>query len=179
MDEEHNRTAMQSEKKQIEWCALIVTDTRLKITPGGSRRRMVKAARSGTKQCSWWCAACGEQCNWKDPNRVLVIQDRVSSEVKVFRAHAPPQGPCENLTVAVTLANSQTGADSSVDTIFEGLQEQSKWKITKVHRGGQPRGGEDRQREEELGGDQGVEAQGDLPELGHPGRGGRVNASRK
>ena len=54
MDEEHNRTAMQSEKKQIEWCALIVTDTRLKIAPGGSRRRMVKAARSGTKQCSWY-----------------------------------------------------------------------------------------------------------------------------
>ena len=27
------------------------------------------------KQCKWWCAACGGQYNWRDPNRVLVTPD--------------------------------------------------------------------------------------------------------
>ena len=29
------------------------------------------------KQCSWWCAACGGQRDWRAPNRLLVIQDSV------------------------------------------------------------------------------------------------------
>ena len=45
--------------------------------------------------------------------------------------HAPPQGPCENLTCALKwLANFQMGGSNLVDTIFEGLQEQSRLKIT-------------------------------------------------
>ena len=55
------------------------------------------------------------------------------SEAKeVCRVPAPPQGACENLVCALKLlANEQTGGDSLVDMIFEGLMEQhSKIKIT-------------------------------------------------
>ena len=38
---------------------------------------------------------------WMNPNRVLVFLDSTDrSEAKVFRAHAPPQGACENLVCA-------------------------------------------------------------------------------
>ena len=56
------------------------------------------------EECNWRCAASGGQYNWKASNRILVIQastmmqdgtDR--SEAKVFRAHAPPHGVCDNL----------------------------------------------------------------------------------
>ena len=70
----------------------------------------------GKKLCNWWCAACVGQYNWRDPNRVLVVQDSTDrSEAKVFRAHAPPLGACENLVCALKLlANQQTGGDSLV-----------------------------------------------------------------
>ena len=60
----------------------------------------------------------------------------------MFRAHAPPQGPCENLMCAFKLlAILHAGGANLVDTIFEGLQEQSRLKITNeikdVHRSGQ------------------------------------------
>lgn len=75
------------------------------------------------KQCNWWCAACGVQYGWRDPSRSLVIQDRANpSEGKVFRAHALPQGVCENLVCALKLlANQQTGGDGLVDALFEGF----------------------------------------------------------
>ena len=62
----------------------------------------------GKKQCNWWCAACGGQCNWKSPNRVLAIQDSTSRRVaKVFRARAAPQGVCNNLINALKLSANQ------------------------------------------------------------------------
>ena len=52
---------------------------------------------------------------------------RDSSEAKVFRAHAPPQGACENLVCPLTLlANQQTEDDSLVPVLVEGHQEQSR-----------------------------------------------------
>ena len=60
------------------------------------------------KQCSWWCAACGGQYDWRAPNKVLVIQDGVDPrEAKVFRAHAAPQGLCDNLIIALKLLPNQ------------------------------------------------------------------------
>ena len=48
----------------------------------------------------------------------------------MFRAHAPPLGPCENLLCALRLlANQQTGGDSLAHTIPECLQEQSRLKF--------------------------------------------------
>ena len=41
-----------------------------------------------TKECNWWCAACGGQYDWRAPNRLLVRQDSVDPrEANVFRAH--------------------------------------------------------------------------------------------
>ena len=103
---------------------------------------------------------------------------------KVFWARAPPQGACENPVFAPKLlANQQTGGDSFVDTIFEGLQEQSRLKIVnELERGGQPGGGEDRRLGEEVGGDQNGRArfqQRDVPRRGGLGRGGRIHASKR
>ena len=57
------------------------------------------------EQCNW-CAACGGQYNWKDPNRVLLKQDSADpSKANVFRAHAPPQGACENLVLRAETAS--------------------------------------------------------------------------
>ena len=66
---------------------------------------------------------------------MLVTQDGAdSSEAKVFRAHAPPQGACENLVCALKqLANRQAGGDN-LDSIFEGTQEQRRLKITNERR---------------------------------------------
>ena len=64
-----------------------------------------------------------------DPNRVFTVQDGTdASEAKVFRAHTPPQGACENRVCALKLlANMQAGGDNLVDTtIFKSLQEQSR-----------------------------------------------------
>ena len=83
------------------------------------------------RQCNWWCAAYGGKYNWKDPNTVLVIAGQLEPQRgKSFSSHAPPQGARENLVCALKLlANQQTGGDSLVDTLFEGLQEQSGLKI--------------------------------------------------
>ena len=114
------------------------------------------STRHGQKQCKWWCAACG-QCNWKNPNSVSAIRDSTDrSEANMFRAHAPPQGACENLVCALKLlAQQQTRGDSPVQVLVEVLQEQSSLKmmddLRKIHQGGQPRG-EDRRLGEVLGG---------------------------
>ena len=59
-------------------------------------------------------------------------QDSVEpSEAEVLRAHAPPQGPCDGLVVALKLpASLQKGADNLMDTILEALQEHSRSRIT-------------------------------------------------
>ena len=55
-----------------------------------------------TNQCNWWSAACGNQYDWRIPNGDLVILDsKDRSEAKVFRAHAPRNGVCENLVCAL------------------------------------------------------------------------------
>ena len=47
----------------------------------------------GKKYTSWWCAICGEKFDWKQPNRLLVVQTGESFEqAKVFKAHAVNQG---------------------------------------------------------------------------------------
>ena len=57
------------------------------------------------KHCSWWCAVCGGKYEWRAPNRILVVQlGTNANEAKVFRAHAAPQGLCENLINALEAA---------------------------------------------------------------------------
>ena len=60
------------------------------------------------KHCSWWCAAQGGKYELRAPNRILVVQlGTDASEGKVFRAHAAPQGLCENLINALKLLANQ------------------------------------------------------------------------
>ena len=77
------------------------------------------STRHGKTQCNWWCAACGGQYNWRNPNRVLVMHDSADpSKATVFRAHAPPQGACENVASALKLlANQQLGGDGGAKQI--------------------------------------------------------------
>ena len=121
------------------------------------------SGKNRKKQYNRWYAACGGQCNWRGANRVLVMQDgAIPSEATVFRAHAPPQGACENPVCALKLvATSWRGQLGG--HVSRALQEQSRLKITNV---GQPRGGEDGRCGEVHGGDQGGHAQlqrGDIP----------------
>ena len=60
---------------------------------------------------------------WRAPNRVLVIQDHKNRRnAKVFRAHAAPQGMCDNLSNALKLlANQQKDGDSPVKMVVQGL----------------------------------------------------------
>ena len=87
------------------------------------------------KQSNWWCAAFGGQYDWRNPNRVLVMQHSTDrSEAKVFRVHAPPTGVCENLICSLKLqANQHVGGDSNVEVV-EGLQEHSKSRMDELRR---------------------------------------------
>ena len=72
--------------------------------------------------------ACGGQYDWKAPNRIPVIQDRMKRRhAKKFGAHMAPQGMCDNLIDALKLlANQQKDGDSPVKMF---LQEESRLRI--------------------------------------------------
>ena len=86
---------------------------------------------AGQKPCSWWCAACGGQYDWRAPNRILVIQDSTDHrEAKVSRAHSAHQKTRENSTNALKLlTNQQKDGDSPVGTVVAGLLERSRSSI--------------------------------------------------
>ena len=45
----------------------------------------------GKKQCSWWCAACGGQYDWRHPNRIFVIHfisSKSISSAEVFASRS-------------------------------------------------------------------------------------------
>ena len=57
------------------------------------------------KDYVWWVSV--GKCDWRVPNRLLQTGESVN-QAKVFRAHAVPQGLCENLINALKLlANKQ------------------------------------------------------------------------
>ena len=66
--------------------------------------------------------------DWRAPNRILVLHNSTDHrEAKVFRAHAAPQGICDNLINALRLlTNQQKDGDSPVGTIVAGLLEKSQ-----------------------------------------------------
>ena len=125
-------------------CALVVTDIRSMITFGGSHQGMGRSS------------ATGGQYDWRNPNRILAMQDSTDHrEANVFRAHAAPHGVCDNLINAPKpLANLHQDG-SPVNVLVEGLQARSRLKndgsAAKVHHDGQPRGGEDRRLGEDPG----------------------------
>ena len=80
------------------------------------------------KHTNWWCAVCGEKYDWKQPNRLLVVQTGDSIEqAKVFKAHAVPQGLCANLINALKLlANQQEDGDGLLQNIVKNLGKESR-----------------------------------------------------
>ena len=85
---------------------------------------------SGGKTTRWWCAICGEMYDWRQPNRLLVVQTGESFEqAKVFKAHAVPQGLRANLINALKLrANQQEDGGGLIQNIVTNLGMGSKQK---------------------------------------------------
>ena len=64
----------------------------------------------GKKHTTWWCAIGGERYDWKQSNRLLVVQTGDSiDQAKVFKEHAVPQGLCAHLINALKLIANQQG----------------------------------------------------------------------
>ena len=73
------------------------------------------------KLCSWWCADCGDQYDWRAPSRILVRQTSANAnEAKVFKAHAAPLELCDNLVRASKLLTNQ-----QKERIVTGFREKS------------------------------------------------------
>ena len=81
---------------------------------------------------NWWCAICGEKYDWKQPNRLLVVQTGESiDQAKVLKAHAVPQGLCENLINALKLlANQQEDGDGLLQNIVTNFGKGSREGLT-------------------------------------------------
>ena len=80
----------------------------------------------------WWCAFCEEKYDWRQPNRLLVVQTGESFEqAKVFKAHAGLQGLCASLINAQKLlANQQEDGDGLSQNIVKDLDKESKRGLT-------------------------------------------------
>ena len=87
---------------------------------------------AGKKHTRWWCAICGETYDWKQPNRLLVVQTgEIVEQAKVFKAHAIPQGLSENLINALKLlANQQEDGDGLPQSIVTNFGERSRKSLT-------------------------------------------------
>ena len=60
---------------------------------------------SGRKDTNWWCAICGEKYDWKQPNRLLVVETCDSIEqAKVFKSTCSTSGPLCILDPCVKIA---------------------------------------------------------------------------
>ena len=90
--------------------------------------------KKGKKQCSRWCAACGGQCNWRNPNRVFGHTGPCGSQRREGVSGACPatQSRARNKCVCSQVAGDLAGRAeiASWTTIFEGLQEQSRLTVT-------------------------------------------------
>ena len=75
----------------------------------------------------WWCAACGGQHDWRNPNRVQHGPPKCQN---VSGTRSVAWCVCENVMNALTLlANQQTGGDSPAEVLVEGLQGRSRLKM--------------------------------------------------
>ena len=73
-----------------------------------------------------------EKNDWKQPNRLLVVQTGESVHLaKVSRAHAAPQGLCGNVVHALKLlANQQEDGDGFIQNIVTNLCAVSRKRLT-------------------------------------------------
>ena len=114
------------------------------VRPHCLRRPQLVCPDGALENCDWWCAACGGQFNWRDSNRVWVMQDSAdpcdAKVLRAHRAHAPPQVACENLVCAVKAFGEPT--DGWRQPCGHAPRGFSGDELRRVHRGGQPRGSE-------------------------------------
>ena len=91
------------------------------------RHKNVRNTAPGGKTTKWWCAICGEKYDWRQPNRLLVVQTGESfDQAKVFKAHAVPQDLCANFINALKLlANQQGDGDGLLESIVKDLGKES------------------------------------------------------
>ena len=103
--------------------SLIATVSQCKTTSGGlwGKRAQQLVVRN-----------CTEKYDWKQPNRVLVVQTGESvDQAKVFKAHAVPQGLCANLIHALELLeNQQEDGDGLLQNIVIKLGRRSRKGLT-------------------------------------------------
>ena len=87
---------------------------------------------SGWKDTKWWSAICGAKYDWKQPNRLLVVQRGDSIEqAKVFKARAVPQVFSANLISALKLlANQQEDGDGFVKNVVKDSSNESRKGLT-------------------------------------------------
>ena len=117
----------QSEDREESQCltyARNATASLWRTSFGGS------SGRKGSNK--WWCAICGEKYDWKQPNRLVVVQTGESiNQAKVFKAHAVPQGLCGSLINALKLlANQQEDGDGLIQNIVTNLGKESRQGLT-------------------------------------------------
>ena len=86
----------------------------------------------GETTTKWWCAICGERCDWREPNRLLVVQPGEGFEqAKVFKAHAVPQWLFATWINALKLlANQQEDGDGLQQNIVTNLGKRSRKGLT-------------------------------------------------
>ena len=75
---------------------------------------------------------CGEKYDWKQANRLLVVQTGDSiGQAKVFKAHAVPQGLCANLVNSLKLlAHQQEDGDGLSQNIVKDQGQESRKGLT-------------------------------------------------
>ena len=93
----HCRLREDNEALQCPTCVRIVTVSFWKTTFGESRERSIQIGG----------AHFVEKYDWKQPNRIFVVQTGSINQAKVFKAHAVPQGLCGNLINALKLLANQ------------------------------------------------------------------------
>ena len=73
-------------------------------------------------------AIFGEQHDWRQPNRLLVVQGGENiNQAKVLKAHAVLQTLCGNLIIALKLlANQQEDGDGLIQNIVRNLSKGSR-----------------------------------------------------
>ena len=108
-------------------CALIVVAFRLRTTFGGRPQGTATATTGRRSSAIGGARRVAAKCDWRAPSRVVVLQDSVDPrQTQVFRAHAAPQGMCDNLINSLKhLTNQQKDGDTLVETVVTSLLEKS------------------------------------------------------
>ena len=123
------------------------------------------ADKKKRRQFDCWCAACGSQCNWRNPNRLLVILDSEDPQrsKNVQGTCAAAGDLCQYCFFLMLLANLQSGSHQRmVQTVCEELQEASRKHLSdelrKFIEGSHQGGGQGRRVDVLSGGGEGDEA---------------------